>query len=256
MLHLLFISVPASAATEYDHRSWQNVLETYVDVDGYVDYQILASDRAALDDYLSIIKSVGPQSSPDQFPSEDHRLAYYINAYNALVFEGVLSRGPESKSVWRGLISGLNFFVRMDVMIDGRETNLRNLENDIIRDGFKDPRIHAALNCASVSCPRLPQYVFTPESLQQQLDDAIREFVNSPLNVRPETEKRVVYLSEIFDWFDDDFLEFEKANGNASPSLIDYINRYRADGMEIDSGYDIRFIKYNKGINSIDNKPN
>ncbi len=256
VLNLLFFSAPISAGTEYDNRSWQNVLHQYVDADGYVDYQSLISDRAALDRYLDIIKAVGPESSPEQFPTDDHQLTYYINAYNALVFEGVLSRGPETKSIWRGLISGLNFFVRMDVMVDGRQTNLRNLENDIIRDRFKDPRIHAALNCASISCPRLPQQSFTPESLQKQLDQAIREFVNSSLNVRPVDDEETVHLSEIFDWFEEDFIEFEKANGNDTPSLIDYINRYRAHGKEIDTHYDITFIKYNKGINSIDNKPN
>ena len=155
----------AHAATEYDPGLWATVLETYVDNRGFVDYAGLSEDREVLDRYLTQVKSTGPESNPELFPDRWHELAFYINAYNALVFEGVLARGPETESVWKGLISGLNFFVRMDILIDGKQTNLRNLENKVIRDRYGDPRIHAALNCASVSCPRLPRRPFDADIL-------------------------------------------------------------------------------------------
>jgi len=250
---MVFITVinPAVAGnTAYDTNSWSRVLESFVDDQGFVDYTGLSKNRDELDHYLKIIEDSGPQSSPEQFPTTQHQLAYYINAYNALVFQGVLSRGPEQSSVWSGFISGLNFFVRMNVELDGRTTNLRDLENEIIRDGFKDPRIHAALNCASISCPRLIRRPYDPGILDSQLDIAIHEFLSSSNNLHVNQSERTVYASKIFDWFDEDFINFEKSRGNPDPNLIDYFNRYRNSGDSIDRDFKIRFIDYDKGINS------
>ncbi len=233
----------------FNNDDWNAVLQQYVDERGFVDYQALNQNRAQLDRYVQAVKSQGPSSNPELFPTKNDQLAYYINAYNALVFEGVLNRGPEEKSVWRGLVSGLNFFIRMKIMIDGEQTNLKKLEDDIIRDGFKDPRIHAALNCASISCPRLPQVAFEADVLDQQLDEAIIEFVNDERNVRIDHKAKKVYLSKIFDWFEDDFIDYEKANGNPDPSLNSYINRYLSTDSQIPTDYKNDFVKYDKGIN-------
>ena len=233
----------------YDSSPWAKVLEQFVDDKGFVDYTSLNNNREDLDNYIRILQHIGPNSRPDLFPSDKDKLAYYINAYNALVFDGVLKRGPESKSVWTGLISGLNFFVRMKVRLDGETTNLRKLENKIIRDKFKDPRIHAALVCASVSCPRLIKQPYSSQTLDQQLDMAISEFVSLQSNVKVDEENQIVYLSEIFDWFKSDFINFEKSNGLSKPVLIDYINRYRTTKEKINREYSVGFIEYNKEVN-------
>ena len=242
-----------AAEAVYDDSAWGSVLESYVDDQGYVDFLSLNKDQEMLNRYLTIIRSSGPKSTPDQFPTRQHELAYYINAYNALVFNGVLAMGPDIESVWSGLISGLNFFVRMDIELDGQVTNLRNLENKVIRDIYKDPRIHAALNCASISCPRLPREPYTSEKLDQQLESSMREFAGNINNVRVDTLNSTVYLSEIFDWFDEDFLEYEKLQNNSEPSLLGYINRYRAIDKKIDTSFKMKFIDYNKGLNIIAN---
>ena len=242
-----------AAEAVYDDSAWGSVLESYVDDQGYVDFLSLSRDQEMLNRYLAIVRNSGPKSTPDQFPTRQHELAYFINAYNALVFNGVLAMGPDIESVWSGLISGLNFFVRMDIELDGQITNLRNLENKVIRDIYKDPRIHAALNCASISCPRLPREPYTPEKLDQQLESSMREFAGNINNVRVDTLNSTVYLSEIFDWFDEDFLEYEKFRNNSAPSLLGYINRYRAIDQKIGADFKIRFIDYNKGLNSIGN---
>lgn len=176
------------------------------------------------------------------FPTSDDQLAFYLNAYNALVFNGVLDRGPERKSVWRGLISGLNFFILMDVEIDSRTTSLKSLEDDIIRHQFADPRIHAAINCASVSCPRLRRTAFDAEHLQSQLDDAMREFVGSRDHVRVDDD--VLYLSKIFDWFEADFT----GAANVGESLIGFINLYRETPLA--ESLRVRFLPYDKRINA------
>ena len=245
----LLMMISALANNSFNNDDWNSVLDQYVDERGHVDYEALNVSREQFDRYVYAVKTQGPKTNPDLFQTENDKLAYYINAYNALVFEGVLNRGPEEESVWRGLVSGLNFFIRMKVMIDGEQTNLKKLEDKVIREGFKDPRIHAALNCASVSCPRLPQTAFEPDNLDQQLDDAITEFVNDERNVRADHDSKKLYLSKIFDWFDDDFLEYEKTQGNKNPTLVSYINRYRSADNQLPGGYKIETIKYDKGIN-------
>ena len=249
---LLHSNITIADTADYDLSPWAKVLESFVDEKGFVDYKALNQDRVDLDSFIRTIEATGPTSNPQAFADSDSQLAYYINAYNALVFQGVLSRGPEQKSVWSGLISGLNFFVRMKINLDGKETNLRNLENKIIRDKYRDPRIHAALVCASVSCPKLIREPYQADILDAQLEMAMREFVATNTNVRVDDEKKTVHLSEIFDWFDSDFLEYEKSQGVAKPNLIDYVNRYLEEGSKISRNYKVKFIKYDKRINDQD----
>ncbi len=251
-------SLPAQSSTSsdniqtgtFDHSRWTQILTRFVDANGLVDYQALSQKRDEFDRYIRAIETTGPMTHPHLFPTRDHQLAYYINAYNALVFKGVLSRGPESTSVWSGLISGLNFFVRMDIKIDGDNTNLKKLEDKLIRKKFRDPRIHAALNCASISCPRLPQIAFAADQLDQQLHDAMIEFVGSEANVLINRELSRVSMSEIFDWFEEDFIDFEKENGNQQPNLIDYINRFLKSNNQINRDFKINFLEYDKKINA------
>ena len=246
----LGLGLTASAAEPFAHDDWAHVLEVRVDEQGLVDYAGLAGDREALDRYVERIHREGPKSTPGAFPDREYELAYYINAYNALVFAGVLDRGVDTESVWSGgLISGYRFFVGMKVRVDGSKTNLRKLENEIIREGYEDPRIHAALNCASIGCPRLPREPFLADTLDAQLDQAIREFVSDPRHVRLDRSGKTVWISKIFDWFEEDFIHFERAQGNEDPSLIDYINRYRATGEQVPAGYAVEILDYDKGLN-------
>ncbi len=235
----------------FAHDIWGKVLEEFVDERGFVDYQRLARNRTDLDAYLDLVRRISPDSDPDLFPTRDHELAYWINAYNAQVFLGVLDRGPETESVWTGgLISGRAFFVVRDIVVGGEETNLKDLEDDIIRARYRDPRIHAAINCASISCPRLPRQPFTGPELDAQLDSAMTEFVTRKSNVEVLAQSREVRLNKIFDWFEDDFLDYEQRQGSADPRILDYVNRYRPQGARIDPSFDVEFIPYDKGINA------
>jgi hypothetical protein len=253
-LLVALLASPALAAEPFSHAEWTQVLQRFVDARGNVDYSGLAKDRALLDRYLVRVRKVGPQNRPELFPDRDHQLAYYINAYNAQVFAGVLARGPEKKTVWTGGLlpgeTGYAFFVGMDIEVGGVETNLKKLEDDVIRAGFEDPRIHAALNCASRGCPRLPRQAFTGEALQAELDAAMREFVAEPRNVTIDAAQRTVTLSKIFDWFADDFLAHEKRQGNPGGSVVDYVNRYRAAGAKVPEGFAVRFADYDKRLNA------
>ncbi|KAA0254018.1 MAG: DUF547 domain-containing protein [Acidobacteria bacterium] len=253
MLPLLVLSaLPLGAAERFSHADWGKVLARFVEARGRVDYEGLAGDRADLDRYLAAVRAVSPRNRPDLFPGREERLAYYLNAYNALVFEGVLARGPERESVWTGgLVSGYGFFVRRKVVLGGEETSLKKLEDDWVREGFADPRVHAALNCASLGCPRLPREPFEGEGLDARLDAAMTEFVGEARNVSVDGEARTVTLSRIFDWFEEDFLSFERARGSRDPRLADYVNRYRGALPRVPRDYRVRFFPYDKRLNGL-----
>lgn len=247
---LLLAALPLGASERFSHADWGRVLARFVDARGRVDYQALAADRADLDRYLAAVGAVSPRNRPDLFPGREDRLAYYLNAYNALVIEGVLSRGPERESVWKGgLVSGYGFFAGRKFVLGGEETSLKRLEDRWIREDFADPRVHAALNCASLGCPRLPREPFEAEGLEARLDAAMTEFVGEVRNVSVDDAKRTVTLSKIFDWFEEDFLSFERARGNADPRLVDYVNRYRGALPRVPRDFRARFFDYDKRLN-------
>ena len=233
----------------FSYEDWQDVLQEYVDDKGLVDYRRLDTDRAALDRFLEEIETQGPRSTPDLFPNRQDQLAYYINAYNALVFKGVLGLGPDAGTVWGITKTGYGFFARMKVDLDQRQTSLKKLEDEDIREGFEDPRIHAALNCASVGCPRLPREPFLPEQLDEQLDAAMQEFVEEERNCLVDTEAGTVTLSKIFDWFRGDFESFEAKQADSQGRLIDYVNRYRAADAQIPDDSSVKFSSYDKSLN-------
>ncbi|MEO6325838.1 MAG: DUF547 domain-containing protein [Thermoanaerobaculia bacterium] len=240
----------ASAASKFSYDDWTKVLSKYVNDKGMVNYEGLAKDRAELDRFVKSIEKTSPKSNPELFPTKNDKLAYYLNAYNAQVFKGVLSRGPEKESVWNGgLISGYKFFAGMDILIGGEKTHLKTLEDKTIREDFKDPRVHAALNCASKGCPRLPQTAFDPEKLDAQLDAGMTEFVGEKRNVTVDDAAKTVSLSKILDWFSGDFLAYEKAHGDPGGNQLDYVNRYRGALPKVPRDYKIKFYEYDKSVN-------
>ena len=241
---------PIRAASKFSYEDWNKVLGTFVDARGYVNYEALTKDRGDLDRFLLAIEKASPRSAPELFPAKNDQLAYWLNAYNAQVFKGVLARGPEKESVWKGgIFSGYSFFVGMDIVLGGEKLNLKKLEDKTVREGFKDPRAHAALNCASKGCPRLPQVAFDPEKLDEQLDAGMTGFVAEKRNVSIDDAAKTVTFSKILDWFSGDFIAYEKAHGNPDGTQIGYVNRYRGALPKIPNGYAMKFFEYDKSVN-------
>ena len=187
----------------FDHSALDRVLKAYVDERGRVDYTGLKAHAGDLNGYVALLGQVSPASHPERFPGLPDRLAYWINAYNAFVLKGVIDAYPVKSVKDIKFLSG--FFNRTYFTAGGQEYTLDNIEHSILREVFEDPRIHAAINCASLGCPQLPQRAFLPENLDAQLDGAMRTFVRELRNVRISREEGAVYLSKIFEWFKDDF---------------------------------------------------
>jgi hypothetical protein len=226
---------PADAAaapptSTFDHSLFDGILQRHVDEHGRVDYSALQSDRADLDAYYGALARVSPDSHPQLFNDDDARLAYWINAYNASAMIAVLNDYPiESvKDVNPAALFFVprvtGFFLLRRVTLGAKQTNLYDLENGIIRKRFAEPRIHFALNCASASCPRLPRRAFTADGLQAELERETRLFVSEPRNFGVDPDDQEIVLSAIFDWYEEDFVQWMKAEHPAAePTLASYV---------------------------------
>ena len=184
-------------AAQVDHSLFASLLSRHVK-DGVVDYKGFKDDEAILDRYLDVLSAVDTEPLP-----ADDQFAFYVNAYNAWTIKLILSRYPDIRSIkdlgslfsspWKKTIA----------RIDGGLLTLDQIEHDILRKRFKDPRVHFAVNCASKSCPPLQGDPFTGSHLNDQLNQAAKAFINAPRFNRLEGD--TLWVSKIFDWFSEDF---------------------------------------------------
>ena len=228
------LSIGAASPVPYD--AWARVLERYVDDQGRVNFAGVASDRADLDRFVAWIYDNGPNNQPQLFPTPAHVLAFHINAYNALAMHKVVQTGiPDSLS---GL-KKVGFFYLGKVQVGTEPISLYDYENKVIR-ALGDPRIHVALNCMSVSCPRLPREVFQGDVLDAQLEREAKNFFNEPRNVEVNEVAKSLKVSEILRFYTPDFLA-------KAPSLAAYVNRYR--DVKVPESYAVDFFTYDWTIN-------
>ena len=230
------VSNAASLSVDAAYERWSHVLEKFVAPDGRVAFKRLVNDRAELNEFVAWVGAISPATNPKLFPSQAHVLAYHINAYNALSMHEVLESDlPKSL----GGLRKFYFFGVRKIFVGGEELTLYSYENDTIR-AFGDPRIHFALNCMSISCPRLPMVPFAPDTLDEQLDAEARKFFAESRNDSIDHEGKKVVLSEILDFFEEDFL----ANND---SLLAYVNQYLKEPLPTE--YAVDFFDYDWDVN-------
>ena len=224
-LSLALVALPSAHAAEpFSHAHLDQVLQTYVDSSGLVDYAALKADRQALDTYIAALNATSPDSDPSQFPTPQDKLAYWINAYNAFVLRGVIDHYPVKSVKDIALLNG--FFNRTDFVAGGKELTLDTIENKIIRPRYQDPRIHFVVNCGAWSCPALENRAFDGATLEQRLDQATRRSLNDPKYASYDAGRNTFYVSKILDWYGKDFVEWYPAETPAKPHLMDYIRLY------------------------------
>ncbi|MDF2158441.1 DUF547 domain-containing protein [Algoriphagus sp. CAU 1675] len=230
---------PGMAGTKApSHQIWDGLLRKHVSSDGKVNYKGFIQDRAELEKYLDLLS----QNAPDRKNwSKNQQLAYWINAYNAFTLKLIVDNYP-TKSI-RDLGPKLKIPLLNDVwhyeffQIGGQKSSLDEIEHSILRKEFDEPRIHFAINCASVSCPPLLNEAFVPEKLESQLDRVARAFINDPIRNKISPEN--LNLSSIFSWFKGDFTK--------KGSLVDFLNQYSK--VKILASADISYLDYNWDLN-------
>ena len=211
----------------FNHNALNTLLENNVSENGNVDYKNLKAQRTDLSDYIESLTN----NVPNESWSKEDKLAYWINAYNALTIDLILRNYP------------LNSIKDIDKPWDQRLwkfgdkwQNLNDIEHQILRK-MDEPRIHFAIVCASFSCPKLQNTAFTASNLEELLTNATKEFLAD--ENRNNISENSLKLSKIFKWFAKDF----KTNG----SLIDFLNKYTE--VEISSKAKKSFKDYNWDLN-------
>lgn len=224
------VEPPLKSATSsiMDHTIWNQMLRKHVTKEGYVDYGGFMKEKDRLSDYLKILSINNPKK---HWPVQE-LLAYYINLYNAHTVKLIIDNYPTES------IKNINGpWTRGIVSIGDRKLSLGGIENSILRK-MNEPRIHFAINCASISCPKLLNEAYTADHIEEQLDKVTKAFINGPKN-----ELSIDYpkLSSIFDWYAKDF------QVNGKQDVIGYINQYTS--VQIQSNAPIEYLEYNWNLN-------
>ncbi len=218
------------------HTVWNDLLQQYVAENGFVDYKGFIKDSFRLNEYLDLLSASHPQKKW----SKNEQKAYWINAYNAFTVKMVVDHYPVASI--KDIKSGISFVNSVwDVKfinIQGQEYDLNNIEHSFLRKKFPDGRVHAAINCASFSCPPLRNEAYVADRLEEQLDEAMQTFINNPSRNRVSKEK--AELSKIFRWFSADFKEDGK-------SVIDFVNKYAKDPVSKDA--EVIYLDYDWTLN-------
>ena len=192
-----FTSLAFAEETYFDHGLYGEVLRKSV-YDGKVDYHALKNNPFILDNYLKEVAGLDTVALNSMPKAE--KIAFYINIYNALTLKVIEDYYPvKSIKDIPGVWDKLKFKVA------GRVLTLNQIEHQILRKEFKEPRIHFALVCASKGCPDLASEPFSGKELDKQLDRETRKFINDKTKVRLDRDNKTLYISLIFKWFNEDF---------------------------------------------------
>ena len=260
-----FPAEPPTPSERFSHADLDAFLGRHVDAQGLVDYAAARSDRADLDRYVATLARVSPDNAPERFPSAPDRLAYWINAYNAWVLRLVLNHDPvgsvhaigttASEVLGPLLPDGTGFFFLMRVPLGGQRLSLYTLENRVIRGRFDEPRIHFALNCASIGCPRLPRHAFDPARLEAQLTRETDRFLAETRNLAIDREAGDIRLSSIFEWYAEDFTGWMARHAPDRPATLPgWIALHGSDttrsALRACSDCTVRFVPYDWGLNA------
>jgi hypothetical protein len=216
--------VPSSTRT-VDHSTWDAIVSRYLRTDAsgvnrFAYSTVTTEDRAAIDTYLKTLS--GTRISHHR---RAEQLAYWVNLYNALTVRVVLEHYPVESirdiRISPGLFSSGPWGKDL-IRVEGESLSLDDIEHRILRPIWRDPRIHYAVNCASVGCPNLMNEAFTAENAERLLDRGARAYINHPRGVRVEGNALVV--SSLYEWFKEDF-------GGHDRGVIEHLRSYASPDL-------------------------
>lgn len=235
-------ATPEPPAPKVDHRPYHAMLQAYVDpATGLVDY---AGWKEKLEDFDAYLKVLAEAPLAELSPDETYAL--YVNAYNAYTVRLILEKYPKISSIrklkkpWKT--------VRW--VVGGEKLSLDQMEHEKLRKVFKDPRIHFAVNCASIGCPPLRNEAYMPETLETQLEANTKDALTQEKYVQ--VKKNRLYLSQIFDWYKKDFVDPEFKG--SEKTVAAYVARYANEDVKtfIDKRRgkpSVRYLNYDWALN-------
>lgn len=223
----LIYSTFSFSQTELFFKQANEVFSTYVK-EGRVDYNAIKADPSKLDKVLELASKVNASSL-----SANTNKAFWINAYNLAVFKGVVTNYPIKTP-----IDVTGFFDGKKYNLGGVNITLNDIENKKLRAKYpKEARFHFVLVCAGLGCPPIINKAYTPEELENLLQQQTVKALNNPDFIKVANNK--VYLSEIFKWYNKDFTQ--------SGSVLDYVNRFREN--KINTSYKTAYYTYDWTLN-------
>jgi len=246
----------------FSNADYAAELKAHVDDNGMVYYAGLKKDHARLDRYLRALAGVKPKDF-DAW-DEPTRIAFLVNAYNAMTLKAIAGNYPIQAGFFASLrypansirqISGVWDKLQFEVV--GRKTTLEETEHKTLRGKYNEPRIHMALVCAAMSCPRLRNEPYDGARLDEQLDDQARKFLANPAKLQIDRAGGKVYLSSIFEWFGKDFVKsYAPAGGftgsDEEKAALHFVSKYvsQADAKYLRAGkYSVKYLKYDWSLN-------
>ena len=231
----LVIAAPASAQSfDHSHAPWTALLKRHVVLlddakASQVRYAGFAQDRPALRSYLQSLSGV-KQAEFDRW-SKAQQVAFLINAYNAYTVEKILTRYPDIRSIWDfGRVFGNPFKDRFFTLL-GSASSLDHIEHETLRKpgAYDEPRVHFAVNCASIGCPMLREEAYVADRLDAQLEEQAARFLSDRSRNRYNARTGRLEVSRIFDWFKEDWTSgYRGIDGNApaASSREEYLARH------------------------------
>jgi len=233
------------------YEGYASVLQTYVDDEGMVDYPALQNNSQPLKDFVAQLAAVSPEAYATWTAAD--QIAFLINAYNAITLESIIDQEPLKESIKD--IAGVWRITTHEVM--GQSVTLDNIEHDMLRKNFVEPRIHAALVCAAISCPPLRQEPYTGDELDAQLDDQVQTWLASDKGLNIDRDQKQVSLSMIFDWFGQDWepqyaVESGFTGNEKQRATLNFISNYVSPEDQTflaEGDYSIQYLDYDWSLN-------
>jgi len=196
----------------FDYSDYAEVLKEHVNNEGMVNYKSLKANPVKLEAFVKAIGKIDNRGYEKW--NADDRIAFLINAYNGLTLKVIIDNYPIKPTLFQSLVFPKNSIQqipgawdRIKFNVIGKDVTLDTIEHDMLRKDFNEPRIHMALVCASIGCPFLRNEPYIASRLNAQLDDQCRRFLANPAKFRIDRDKKVVYMSPIFDWYGKDFIK-------------------------------------------------
>ncbi len=244
--------VEIASAEGVNYSLYDDVLSTYVDADGWVNYVDLQQSRQQLDTFNNGLAEVDDATLAGW--SETEQIAFWINAYNSLTLKSIIDQTPIKPSikditgVWR---------LRKHPINEKAKT-LNEIEHDVLRVDFDEPRLHAAIVCAAVSCPPLRTEAFTGENLDAQLDEQVVQWLARPDGLKIDKEAGEVKVSKIFSWFGGDWIpsygvDSGFTGSEAERAVLNFISNYvsEEDRAYLAAGdYKLSYFDYDWALNN------
>ncbi len=258
-----FGAIGAIGQEQFTYDDYARVLAQHVDDRGMVDYQALKANREPLDRFGRSLAGLERHEFRNWEPEE--QIAFWINAYNALTLQVIIDNYPIKAGFFGSLrfpknsirqISGVWDEITFPVM--GRQMTLEDIEHGTLRKDYDEPRIHLALVCAAMGCPKLRNEPYVGERLEEQLNDQGRHFVRQPDKFRIDRRRGRVHISPIFKWFGEDFVSRYapsagfRGHDREERAVLSFLSRYLEDADRRylrTEDYDLKWLDYDWSLN-------